>query len=53
MKFFYMLLMMMVLFAPQADAGDLINKHLPDYLKVDIQARYRLEYRDKIGRAHV
>ncbi len=27
-------------------AGEYINKHLPKYLKADLQYRYRLEYRD-------
>lgn len=31
--------------AQQAYAGPLINKHLPDYLKMDVEFRYRMEYR--------
>lgn len=31
---------------PPAWSGELINKHLPEFLKMDIQFRYRLESRD-------
>ena len=37
---------LMMMDACHAFAGDMINKYLPDYLKVDLQYRYRLEYRD-------
>lgn len=35
-----------VLFAQPLQAGELINKHLPKYLKADIEVRHRLESRN-------
>ncbi len=32
-------------FAQSAQAGELLNKHLPSYLKADIEFRHRMEYR--------
>ncbi|MDE1921302.1 MAG: alginate export family protein [Candidatus Omnitrophica bacterium] len=36
------------LFGSQAWAGDYLNQYLPDYLKADVEFRYRLEYRDNM-----
>ncbi len=35
-----------LLLTSQANAGDLINKHLPSYVKADVQVRYRLESKE-------
>lgn len=32
-------------FTQSAQAGELLNKHLPSYLKADIEFRHRMEYR--------
>src|SRR3989338_125431 len=37
--------LMLAGFAQSAHAGELLNKHLPSYLKADIEFRHRMEYR--------
>lgn len=41
-----MVLIMMVCVIPTVHAGPLLNKHLPEKLKADLEFRYRMEYRD-------
>ncbi len=38
--------LILILFSNSAQAGDFLNQHLPEYLKADIEFRYRMEYKN-------
>ncbi len=45
MSILFLVCVSLCLLTDQAHAGPLINKHLPEYLKMDVEFRYRMEYR--------
>ncbi len=46
MKQLFLVVGILIFMVLPVQAGDVINKHLPSYLKMDVQVRYRLESKD-------
>ena len=42
----FFLTFLLMIFSSTSFAGDFLNKHLPSYLKIDAEFRYRLEYKN-------